>query len=501
MTTELENVLARELHEVADGVEVPPLPPLVADPAAAPRAASLWRPLLVAAVVTVIVGVAALVLSQQDDGSPQPTPPAPTRATDSSAPRDTDIRTTMPTVPFIVDRRLYVDGVQVPGEWWGLQSRAGVWLATQGNSGAWWWGGPGVEAQRVEAQLDQPPVLSPNGAYVAYVDVSSGRAEVNGFTTEPGGEGFGISPITDLPRTEDGVAIRVRAVTDEGDVIVQGTRTGLVWRVQHPAEPTVIDLADVAPDQVVLQGTPVGLVVVDGSDGAVDATETEPHLALVDWDGNFSVGPGLPTYDSLEISPGGGWLLWTPPGTQGGEVTAVGSLSARPVGGGDEVVLDAPDGWGFAVGSWTWEDERTVLAVLAKDEAREPAEMRLIRCAVELGACRDFPAPDGAGKGATNEPRRFTAEEALGAVVRAVAADDRGSLVDPGVIDDPEWSQLVDFAAGQGGSVSSCRDNGEGTRDCEIALDTDPATTYYAILEPAENGFGWRVSYVGIGGA
>ncbi|HYF71526.1 MAG TPA: hypothetical protein VD864_01830 [Nocardioides sp.] len=498
MTTELENVLARELHEVADGVRVPPMPPVPQEP---PRSTRLWMPVLVAAAVALIVGVAALVLSQQDGGAPQPAPPGPSRATDPSAPQDTEISDAMPTVPFIVDGRLYVDGVEVPGErWWGLQSHAGVWLATQGSSGAWWWGGPGVDGGQLEGQFDQPPVLSPNGGYVAYVDVSSGRAEVNGFTTDPSGEGFGL-PLTGLPRVEDELPIRVRAVTDDGDVIVQGTRTSILWRTQSGTELDTVDLAETAPDQIVLQGTAAGLVVVDGSDGPTDAAETEPYLATVDADGSLTPGTTLPTYDALEVNPGGTWLLRAPAGTIGGEAAAIDSLPTQPIGGGAEVVLDAPEGWGFVVSSWTWEDDETVLAALVSKRRVEPVEYQLARCRVDLGECRAIPVSEPAGETAPNTPRSFTAEQALDAVVQAVATDARGSLVDQSVIDDPEWSQLVDFAAGQGGSAGACRDNGEGTRDCEIALDADPETTYYAILTPGENGYGWRITYVGIGGA
>lgn len=60
---------------------------------------------------------------------------------------------------------------------------------------------------------------------------------------------------------------------------------------------------------------------------------------------------------------------------------------------------------------------------------------------------------------------------------------------------------MVDYAAGQGGSTSPCRDNGSGTWDCEILLEADPATVYYAILDPAENTYGWKITYVNVGGA
>lgn len=499
MTTELENVLARELHEVADGVRVPPMPALPTTEA--PPANRRWQPLLVAAAAVLIVGVAALVLSQRDGGSVEPAPPGPTRITDPAAPDDATISTAMPTVPFIVDGRLYVDGAEVPGErWWGLQSHAGVWLATQGSSGSWWWGGPGVDGGQLEGQFDQPPVLSPNGGYVAYVDVSSGRAEVNGFTTDPSGEGFGL-PLTGLPAVEDGLPIRVRAVTDDGDVIVQGTQTSIMWRTQSGTEHDTVDLSETAPDQIVLQGTAAGLVAVDGSDGPTDAAETEPHLATIDPDGTLTPGATLPTYDALEVNPSGTWLLRAPAGTLGGDGPAIDSLLTRPVDGGDEVALDAPEGWGFVAFSWTWEDDETVLAGLVSQRRVEPVEYRLARCRVDLGECRAIRVSEPAGETTTDAPRSFTAEQALDAVVGAVASGDRGSLLDQSVIDDPEWGQLVDYAAGQGGSVGTCRDNGEGTKDCEIALDADPETTYYAILTTGENGYGWRVTYVSIGGA
>ncbi len=495
MTTELENTLARELHEVADGVRVPPMPalPSVEDRGSPAR---LWRPLLVAAVVTLIVGVAAVVRSQHDDDSVQPAPPGPTRATDPAAPTVTAIPATTPTVPFIVDRRLYVDGAQVPGEWWGLQSHAGVWVATQFD-GSWWWGGPGVDAQRIDGQFDQPPVLSPGGGYVAYVDVSSGRASVNGFTTEPSGEGFGPTPLDDLPPTEDGIPIRVRAVTDDGDVIVQGTRTSLLWRTRSGDQQAVADLSRTAPDQVVLQGTPAGLVVVDGSDGAVDATDTEPYLATTSRDGSLTPGVTLPTYDALEISPGGSWLVRSPAGTLGGDAPAIDSLRVRPVAGGDETMLDAPDGWGFVAFSWVWEDDETILAALVSQRRVEPVETGLVRCRVDLGTCQELPAPTGRRSPAGPT----TAEQALGLVVDAVASGDRAALADPGVIGDAEWDQLVGFAAGGAGSVASCRDNGSGTKDCGIDFGATRDTVYYAILEPADNAYGWRVTYVGIGGA
>jgi hypothetical protein len=492
MTTELEQTLARELQEVADGLHVPPMPSLVSTDGRRPGAPRLWQPMLVAAAVVLVLGLVALVLSQQGDGRPQPAPsPSPSV---TRSPGDTAIADTAPAVPYVLDRRLHVDGAVVPGDWAFVESRGGVWLAQQVD-GTWWSGGPGVDPGRIDARIDQPPAISPNGRYIAFVDTSGGAAHLTGFDTQPAGEGFGQAPI-DLPSTEGGVPIRVRAVTNDGDVIVQGTRTSLMWRALYQDQQTVVDLSESAPDQVVLQGTTAGLVVVDGTDGAVDATGTEPYLASVSTDGQLSEEATLPTYDDLDISPGGTWLVRSPAGTLGGEVAGVATLTAQPVGKSDEVVLDAPRGWAFASGSWAWEDDETLVAVLLPEGGAEGAEPGLVRCSVTLGACRIL-----TGESTGDTTGSTTAEEALAAVVEAVVAGDRALLADRAVVGDDEWSQLVDFAAGGDGSGSTCRDNGGGTKDCEITFAADRNAVYYAILEPARNAYGWRITYVGVGGA
>ncbi len=496
---ELEDTLTRELREVSDGLQVPPMPAGLIANEAPLQTARRWRAGLVAAAVVLILGVTTLVLHERQDSDIQPAPPAPT----PTAPANTDpsprpesiasIPTTDPAVASIVDQRLYVDGHQVPGAWWSVESRGDVWLAVQ-SDGSWWWGGPGVDTSKIDAQIDQPPVISPNGRYIAFLDLSGGKVVLTGFTTEPAGEGFGQAPV-DLPRAEGGVALAVRAVTDDGDVIVQGARTAVMWRAVQD-QGTVVDLSQTAPDRVFLQGTSAGLVVVDGKPGYVDGANATPYLATVSSDGRLTTKGTLPTYDALEIGPGGTWLVRSPAGTLGGEVTSVVSLEAQAVGSSNVVVLDSPKGWGFASGSWAWEDDATFVAVLVRDSAREAFNVRLVRCSVTIGACRPFAAPVGDA-----ERGGFSVEETLGNVVEAVVAGDRALLADPSVIGDTEWEQLVGFAAGKGGSPGTCRDNGSGTKDCAIEFAASRRTVYYAILEPAKNDYGWRLTYVGIGGA
>jgi hypothetical protein len=80
MKENLEDVLRRELREVADRLPVPPRPALRQVPA---RSAPRWRPLLVAAAVGLIVGmVASLAVVYGAGRSMQPAlPPTPTVGT------------------------------------------------------------------------------------------------------------------------------------------------------------------------------------------------------------------------------------------------------------------------------------------------------------------------------------------------------------------------------------------------------------------------------------
>ena len=286
-------------------------------------------------------------------------------------------------------------------------------------------------------------------------------------------------------------------MTSDGDVIVQGRRTSQMWRAGYEDQQTVVNLATTAPDQQILAATNAGLIVVDGIDS--DAQSTEPYLADVSGDGLLTRTGTLPTYDDLEINPAGTWLVRSPAGTLGGEVTSTATLQAQAIGASDEVTLEAPDGWGFSAGTWMWEDDTTVLSVLLPAQATKSP--RLVRCEVTVARCRAFDAPTAPERptsDGSDPPTSYDAEAALAAVIQAVVADDRGSLLDQEVIADGEWDQLVGMADGGGGSGSTCRDNGGGTQDCEINFSASPRTVYYAILEPASNAYGWRVTYVSI---
>ena len=219
MFVDVEETLGRELREVAEDLHVPALPSLPQEPARAPRH---WQPLLVAAaVVLILAGAVTLVATTRGGQEPQPAPPSPSR-TDSVE----RIPRTAPTVPYVLDQQLYVDGEQVPGTWWSVQSGEAGWLA-QRTDYTWWWG-RGPTANAIEGQLDVPPVLSPNGEYVGEVVDDNGQGVLSGFDTGFSGEGLGGVPV-DLGSRADGSTVSVRAVTDDGRVIAQGTKTAVLW--------------------------------------------------------------------------------------------------------------------------------------------------------------------------------------------------------------------------------------------------------------------------------
>ncbi len=487
MSTELENALARELQEVADGVRVPTMPALRFEPA---RPRWVAPSVLAAAAVVLVIGVVALLLGVRPSGELQPAP-APVSPSPSAR---TGVDDAAPRVPYVLGQRLVVDGQVVDGDWWTVTPRGGAWLALR-TDGTWWWG-RGPDAQEITGPVQQAPVLSPGGRYLAYLARVGATASLSIIDVASDGAPTLTLP-PDTPATEQGVALSVAAVTDAGQVVLQGPRT----RLLRTGSGDDVDLAATAPDQVVLQATAAGLVVVDGADGAVDATSTAPYLADLADDGTLTPTGQLPRFDTLDVSPGGTRYVRTPPGTLGGEVAGTAELLAGDVAGGDEVTLSAPDGGTFGVGTWAWEDDESLVAVVRPGSSPEDVG-RPVRCDVVLGECRVLPAsPDRASavSAAPGTAGTTSAAGTLDAVLAAAAAADRASLGEgSAVVADAEWTQLVDLVDGASATTTGCRDNGSGTRDCEIALDASPGTTAYAILGPAGSGDGWRITYVGV---
>jgi hypothetical protein len=374
MSVDVEETLGRELRELAESLTIPAMPPLTQEPRRAPRhrpswhGSSHWQPLLVAAsVALVIAGAVAVVATARGGRDVQPAPsPSPT-------PSVVTVPRTAATVPHLLGPKLYVDGDRLPGDWYSVSSGKSGWVALRADN-TWWWG-TDAEPHRIEGTLDAPPVISPNGTYVAEIVEQDGTGLLTGFDTDPSGEGLGGLPI-DLGDSRDGSAVTVRAVTDDGWVIAQGTKTSLLWlpTVVDRTE-TPVDLTETAPGQVVLANTPAGLVVTDGDGG-------EPYLAEISDQGVLTRTGAVPAHDDLLVSPGGTRLAWTPEGTTGGEVTEVASLETQTVDGGQRATLAPPDGWAFRVRSYQWEDDDLLVSTVVRDRTE-----RLARCSAQAARC------------------------------------------------------------------------------------------------------------------
>jgi hypothetical protein len=325
-----------------------------------------------AAGVTGVVAIAAIatVVAVKESGEPAPRSQA--------APSWPD----QPGLPVEVDGELWVDGEQVPGEWFGARGRGTRWISVRADR-TWWWGN-GARPRRLEGEVDQGPAISPDGSYLAYVVGHGPDWTLAGAETDEDGEGFGT---VDLPRRRMSPAPRAVGVTDDGLVVVQGPDFQWVWRPL--VDGGTVDLAETAPGQVVLDVTDAGLVVNEGRYGRTDRHQGAPYLARLDEDGTLTRLGSLPLHDALEA--GERWLAYVSPGTIGGESWGAGELGVQHLDGSAAGVLEAPEGWLFAAPGFRWETPDRLLAPLIPLDGSVDA---LARCRPDRMTCTLVDLPD-----------------------------------------------------------------------------------------------------------
>jgi hypothetical protein len=369
MYRDVEETLWRELRDVADHVTVPALPELPSAPP--PRFA--WQPLLVAAALVVVaLATVAALLQLGGAQSPQPAPRPTGVVTDGAIEAEPpQLTTDPPSVPYLVDGVLHVSDRTFPGYEYLVGGTNTGWLA--GRPDFWFWGNIG-RPEPVSVAIAPPPSISTNGEYIAYITT---EGEMNGFETDPAGEGMGL-PVEVPVRDEDGVGTRT-VVTDDGWVIGTGYGVGVLWR-PYVVGADVVDLTETAPDQLVLQSTAAGLVVVDASDGARDATSGRVYLADLTGDGEISPIADLPNFGLLDAA--GEWVAWVSTEVVGGDVMTYDEIQVRRIEGGDEGVLRPPDGWQFVNARFSFEDNQFLVARVT-DGQRE----RMVRCSPALQEC------------------------------------------------------------------------------------------------------------------
>ena len=375
MHEDVERMLTRELHQVAERLEIPPLPDL---PSGQPSR-FFWPPVLAAAVV-VLIALVTLVGVLPDRGTvPQPAPRPTDVVTDETTdPLPESVPDGPPTVPYLLERVVHVGDASFAGYDW-VDGTTRAWVALEPPF-VWSWSNGGAPDQ-LEAALEQPPVVSPNGKYLAYISTDG---EMNGFQTAPAGEGMGL-PVSVPVRDDDGVSTRIGAVTDDGWVIASGRGVGVLWRPFDGADP--VDLTRTAPGQLVWQATPAGLVVVDGSGDARDpsgdnrvAGDGRVYLADVTPEGELVPIVDLPNFGMADVSDE--WVAWVPADQIAGDVREYDEIRVRRLDGDRESVLAPPAGWRFENTPFTFEDP-DFLVVRVTDGQQQ----RMARCSPGLQEC------------------------------------------------------------------------------------------------------------------
>lgn len=375
MVADIEETLGRELHEVASGLQIPVMPPLPETaPSTRASARRRWQSAIVAAAAAVaIAGTVAVVVNNGNDGDALPAPEPTTTETPAPTPTEPEatLPRTAPTIPYVFENKLYVEGKLVEGNWCCVDGTSAGWLGWA-EDGYWW--GNGQQVERLTSLLDVPPVISPDGKLIAMIRRENGQAVVSGFETRFGGEGLGSIPI-DPGKYGLGDPVRVVAVTNDGQVIVQGRGQSLLW-LPYAGSGVTVDLNATANGAKILGATPAGLLVTDSSDSAF-------MLATMSDEGTLTRVANVPQVDDLMTTSDRQWALFVPYGTFGGELAAIQTLSAFMVNGDDAVVaLRPPEGWLFRVHTWAWEDDDHVIAAVMSD----PGE-RMARCSVRLAEC------------------------------------------------------------------------------------------------------------------
>ena len=125
------------------------------------------------------------------------------------------------------------------------------------------------------------------------------------FDTQTGGAGWGRVPV-ELGDPEEGSRVYIRAVTNDGKVVAQGTTFGLLWLPLAGNNP--VDLTVTAPGKLILDGTPAGLVATDGDSYEPAVTPTSAEISD---EGELTRIVALPDHDDILVSPGAEWLVYS----------------------------------------------------------------------------------------------------------------------------------------------------------------------------------------------
>lgn len=369
MNADDEKILSRELREVASGLTIPPRPQM---PAERRRIQHLGRPLLVAAAMIVVAAGGVAVLAPfGDDGGQRPAASPPVE-TPADEPTVRPLTADVPTVPFLFDGRMYVDGEQVPGTWLTMHQADGAWTAQRADN-TWWWG-TGADENPIAGPVVLQPRISPDGSLLAVATATREGGQVLLIDTRSGDTVDALQTSAEQGSSDH---LGVVAVTDDAKVFLQSDSRRLMWL---DGDETV-DLATTAPEQWVQGSTSAGLIVFDGTaDGESSAT----YLAEVSDAGEPNRLRTLPS-DNVVVNPSGTWLGYG--GSWGGEAGTIPEITAQRIDGSSQLRLPAPDDRELV--AVTWEDDDMLLA----ESYSDGSPTGLARCSIREEACLAIDGP------------------------------------------------------------------------------------------------------------
>lgn len=373
----IEKMLEDEFRVVAGELDVPPAPvaELVREGLKARNRTRIYIAGLAAAAVAVVA--TGLALADRDPRADNPDPaPTPTRIVDETVGFPTG---EAPSVPYIVDEKLFVNGEAIPGIWEYLPDATQIggnnvvnWLSEQGYV---------LVVDGVSEVLPDDkattPRLSPDGRFLAYTvgdqlllrDLVDDRI-VGRLPIEQGVDVDGEYKIA--PK---GVDNSGRVFYGSGDTFMwDGSGDPVPVTMPDGHVPLLSAIYEVRASEIVVLRTPP------------DDPAGRLSLATVGADGRVTLQQPLPPTATRYVSPDNSWIAWVT--TRKGQETnnlgdpAENSLTVRALDSDEEFTIPlARDFW---VRDVRWESANTVLISTSG---------RVVRCDVAERACEYAVAP------------------------------------------------------------------------------------------------------------
>jgi len=371
----IEKMLADEFRVVAGELDVPRAP--VAELVHAGNRARNRSRMYVAGLAAAAVAVVAtgLAIADRDPRANDPDPaPSPTRIVDENVGFPTG---EAPSIPYIVDEKLFVNGEVVPGIWEYLPE-----TSIGGNNVVNWISEQGwvlVKDGESEVLPDEKaiPKLSPDGRFLVYA--VDGELILRDLAED------GVVGRLPIGRelNDDGMYATVPRGVDNSGRVIYGSADAFLWDgIREPVAVTMPDgrvpllseIYEVRADQIVVLRTPP-----EDPDGRLS-------LATVGKDGRVTLQQGLPPTATRYVSPDNSWMAWhtTRTGQETGNLgdPTENSLTVRQLASDEQFTIPLDEGtW---IRNVQWESNSTLLVMTGAT---------VIRCDLAERACEYAVAP------------------------------------------------------------------------------------------------------------